>query len=214
MIRETTALILIDIQNDYFPGGLMPLDDMDRAAANAAKVLADARAHGLKIFHIRHVALSDTAPFFRPGKAGSEIHVSVRPGADEPVILKNRPNSFVGTNLETALHDAKVTDLYLCGAMSQMCVDATARAAVDLGFGVTVVEDACAAARVSFGGIVVPHAHVHAAIMAPLAASYGRVVTTHDLLKDTSGKSMLNAQETGCAKPDVSSDYQKASRSS
>lgn len=159
----------------------MPLDDMDRAAENAARLLADARARGLPVFHIRHIARSDDAPFFRPGTAGSEIHPIVQPLPAETVICKHRPNAFLGTGLVDALRKARITHLTLCGAMSQMCVDATARAAVDLGFAVTVVADACAAAGVHFGGVAVPSAQIHAAILAPLATSYAKVVTTKDL---------------------------------
>lgn len=177
-----TALILIDIQNDYFDGGLKPLDGMQAAAANAARLLQGFRAQHWPIFHIRHIAGSSEAPFFRPGTEGSEFHRSVQPGPDEVVFTKHRPNAFLGTGLEDALRKAGITHVTLCGAMSQMCVDASARAAADLGFGVTVVEDACAAASVSFGGVSVPAPQVHAAIMAPLAASYGKVLGTEAVL--------------------------------
>jgi len=176
-----TALILIDIQNDYFDGGLMALDSMDAAAANAARLLAGARIQQVPVFHIRHIAGSAEAPFFRPGTVGSEIHETVRPNPGETVIDKNRPNAFIGTSLEAALREAGIKHLTLCGAMSQMCVDATARAAADMGFAVTVVGDACAAASVSFGGVSVPSGYVQVAIMAPLAASYGKVVKTDDI---------------------------------
>lgn len=125
---------------------------------------------------------SDAAPFFHPGTAGSEIHVSVQPTGTEDVIEKSRPNSFVGTELKTLLRDRNVEKLTVCGAMSQMCVDATVRAAVDLGFKVTVAQDACAAAPVSHDGIDVPAEMVHAAIMAPLAASYALVQPTTECL--------------------------------
>jgi nicotinamidase-related amidase len=176
-----TALILIDIQNDYFDGGLMALDSMDAAAANAARLLTGARARKEAVFHIRHIAGSAEAPFFRPGTVGSEIHETVRPTPGETIIEKSRPNAFIGTGLEKALRAAGIQHLILCGAMSQMCVDATARAAVDLGLAITVVGDACAAASVSHGSVLVPSSHVHAAIMAPLAASYGKVVMTDDI---------------------------------
>lgn len=94
-----TALILIDIQNDYFPGGLMPLEDMETAADHAAVMLADARQRDERVFHIRHIAKSDTAPFFRPGTAGSEINAVVCPKPDESIIEKARPNAFFGTEL-------------------------------------------------------------------------------------------------------------------
>lgn len=177
-----TALILIDIQNDYFAGGRMPLQGIEAAAANAARLLTDARKRRMPIIHIRHIANSGEAAFFRPGTSGSEIHSTVWPDPGEIVIQKDRPNAFPGTRLATVLCDMEVTHLTLCGAMSQMCVDATARAAVDLGFDITVAEDACAAGQVRFNDICVPAGQVHAAIMAPLAASYGKVVTTEQLL--------------------------------
>lgn len=177
-----TALILIDIQNDYFPGGLMPLNHMETAAANSARLLEHARAQGHMICHIRHIAGSDSAPFFRPGTVGSETSAVVAPHDGEQIFIKSRPNSFVGTELEAALRGAGIKDVILCGAMSQMCVDATARAAVDMGFRATIVSDACAAARASHAGVDVLPEQVHAAIMAPLAASYGTVVFTADLV--------------------------------
>lgn len=102
----------------------------------------------------------------------------MQPIAGETVLEKSRPNAFIGTSLEADLRDAAITHLTLCGAMSQMCVDATTRAAVDLGFNVTVAEDACAAAQAQFGGVTVLAPQVHAAIMAPLAASYAKVIST------------------------------------
>lgn len=177
-----SALVLVDIQNDYFAGGLKPLEMMDVAAANAARLVAHCRRQELPIFHIRHIATSSKAPFFRPGTNGSEIHALVQPIENETILKKTRPNAFVGTPLEKKLREIGVEHLMLCGAMSQMCVDATARAAADLGFEVTVVEDACAAAAVSFGGVDVPPLQVHAAIMAPLMASYACVVRTAESL--------------------------------
>ncbi|SFU06971.1 cysteine hydrolase family protein [Sedimentitalea nanhaiensis] len=179
-----SALLIVDIQNDYFPGGLMPLPEMEAAAAKAAKLLKGARDRAEPIFHIRHIAASTDAPFFRPGTEGSCINAAVLPEAAEPVLEKSRPNSFVDTGLETMLREARITHLTICGAMSQMCIDATARAAVDLGFHVTVVSDACAAASVTFAGITVPHDHVHASIMAPLAASYAQVVDLDHITKE------------------------------
>ena len=179
-----TALILVDIQNDYFAGGRMALPGMEAAATQAAAILNMARAKALEIIHIRHIAPAD-APFFRDGTKGSDIHTSVRPSESEPVVIKDRPNSFVGTGLDDRLRAAGVDHLIICGAMSQMCIDATTRAAVDLGYQVTLVSDACTAASVSFDGVTVPAEHVHAAIMAPLAARYANVVKGADLLIPT-----------------------------
>lgn len=188
-----TALILIDIQNDYFPDfseSRMPLPAMKAAAGNAALLLAAARRNGTAIFHIRHVMASDAAPFFLPGSAGSEIHDSVQPLGSEEIIEKGRPNSFKDTRLEALLRDRNVDQVTLCGAMSQMCVDATARAAADMGFKVTVAQDACAAAAVTHDGIDVPAEMVHAAIMAPLAASYATVQPTRECLPGLTADSL------------------------
>lgn len=175
-----TALILVDIQNDYFAGGRMALPAMEAAATNAAATLDLARARNHDIIHIRHIAPAD-APFFGEGTKGSEIHTSVKPRKGEHVVEKTRPNSFVGTGLDDHLRAAGVDKLIICGAMSQMCIDATTRAAVDLGYKVTLVSDACAAASANFDGVDVPAEQVHAAIMAPLAARYASVVKAADL---------------------------------
>ncbi|MEO1638586.1 MAG: cysteine hydrolase family protein [Pseudomonadota bacterium] len=177
-----TALILIDIQYDYFDGGRMTLPNIDAAAENASHLLADFRLREAPLFHIRHINSSTQAAFFRPDTQGNEIHPVVAPLPGEPVIIKNRPSAFFGTDLAERLQTAGITKLVICGAMSQMCVDATTRAAVDMGFEVTVVEDACAAANVSFGGIDVPAGQVHASIMAPLAAAYAQVLKTKDFV--------------------------------
>lgn len=134
------------------------------------------------VIHIRHIAASDKAPFVHPGTKGSETEASVAPITGETVIIKDRPNSFQGTELKTLLERAQMTELTICGAMSQMCVNATVRAAVDLGFTVTLVHDASAAANASFDGVDVPAAQVHAAFMAPLASSYAKMVSTQSCL--------------------------------
>jgi nicotinamidase-related amidase len=172
------ALIVIDIQNDYFPGGKWTVDGMTQAAANAARLIADARDKGDKIVHVRHEIPSDTAPFFVPGSQGAQIHASVAPKAGETVIVKNHANSFRDTDLKNILDASGVRDVVICGAMSQMCIDGTARAAADSGYGVTLVDDACAARAMEFDGTSVPAAQVHAAFMAALGSSYARTVKT------------------------------------
>jgi nicotinamidase-related amidase len=177
-----TSLILVDIQNDYFPGGLWPVEGMEAAAANAATLLARARRDGIPVVHIRHEALSAEAPFFRPGSEGARIDDRVAPLPDETVILKHRPNSFHRTDLDAHLRGAGITRLIVAGAMSQMCIDATTRAAVDLGYEVIVAEDASAARALSLGDLAVPAASVHAAFMAALSGTYATVTQTQSLL--------------------------------
>jgi nicotinamidase-related amidase len=171
-----TALILVDIQNDYFDGGRWTLSKMDQASDNAARVLAHARKTGDMIVHIHHEIPSESAPFFRPGSKGAEIHPKVAPQAGEDVILKHNPNSFLNTRLHDTLASRGISNLVVVGAMSQMCVDATTRAASDLGYEVTVVHDACAARDAEYDGVAVPAAQVHAAFMSALDGTYATVV--------------------------------------
>ncbi|UOA26004.1 cysteine hydrolase family protein [Pseudosulfitobacter sp. DSM 107133] len=178
-MNTVTALVLVDIQNDYFDGGLWPLHDMDAAAEVAASVLAHARSRGWPVFHVFHHG-AETAPFFRPDTAGAEIHPSVTPIAGEAMILKHRPNSFLNTDLHRLLQTKGVTHLRLIGAMSQMCIDATARAARDLGYTVEIIAEACASRAINWNGTEVPAPLVHAAFMAALDGTYATVYPTLD----------------------------------
>ena len=174
----TTALVLVDIQNDYFPGGKMSLESMDAAAANAARLLAAFREQRLPIVHVRHLSVRPGATFFVPGTDGAEIHAAVAPRAGEAVVAKNFPNAFRATDLEPRLRAAGVDHVVIAGAMSHMCVDATTRAAFDHGFKCTVAEDACATRDLEFGGRTLPARDVHAAFMAALAVPYAKIART------------------------------------
>jgi nicotinamidase-related amidase len=179
----TRGLLIIDIQNDYFPGGAYPLVAPEAAAAATARVLEAFRATGEPVLHLQHVSEEDDATFMKPGTEGVEIHPSVAPAGDEPVIEKAAPNGFVGTGLEDTLRWRGIDQLVVAGMMSSMCVDATVRAAADAGFDVTVVHDGCAAPDLAFSGIVVPGAAVHAAFMAALADGYAKVVGADQLVE-------------------------------
>lgn len=170
------AILVVDIQNEYFPDGALPLVGIEDAVANAAKVIASARERGDLVVNIRHEAPG--ASIFVPGSKGVEIHSSVAPAEGEPVIVKNFPNSFRNTNLRDILDANGVTDVVVIGAMSHMCVDATTRAANDFGYATTTVHDACATRDLEFGGVTAPAAEVHTSIMAALAFAYGSVIST------------------------------------
>lgn len=176
------ALLIVDIQRDYFPGGAYPLVSPEQAAAATRRVLDAFRASGEPVLHVQHVWDAPDAAFMRPGTDGVEIHALVAPAGDEPVIQKAEPNAFIGTTLESELRTRDIDQLVVAGMMSSMCVDATVRAAVDLGFETTVVHDACAAPDLEFEGTTVPAASVHAAFMAALASGYASVVSADSLV--------------------------------
>jgi len=125
------ALLLVDIQNDYFPGGDMELADVAAASSKAAELLARFREAGRPLVHVRHEFESAAAPFFRPGTAGAEIHGSVAPLAGETVLTKHAVNAFHNTDLQARLEALGVKDLVIVGAMSHMCIEGTTRAAAD-----------------------------------------------------------------------------------
>ena len=179
---SSTALIVVDIQNDYFPGGKWPLVGAEAAADNAVRVIQAARDAGDFIVHIRHEFSSDDAPFFAPGSEGARLHPKVLNLEHEPVVLKHFANAFRETGLQALLKDKGVENLVIIGSMSHMCIDATTRAAADLGYTVKVLHDACASRNLEFEGSVVPAAQVHAAFMSALGFAYAEVLSTDTYL--------------------------------
>ena len=179
----TRTLLIIDIQDDYFPGGAMPLVEPDLAAAAASRLLAAFRDSGEEVVHVQHVWDAPDAAFMRPGTPGVEINVAVAPAEGEPVLTKDAPNSFLGTGLEQELRARSADELVIAGMMTSMCVDATVRAASDLGLSVAVAHDACAAPDLEFGGIEVPGKQVHAAFIAALGDGYARVESADRLAR-------------------------------
>jgi len=176
-----TALVVIDIQNDYFPGGKMELEGAEAAAAKAGVAIEKFRNGKLAVIHVRHLSVRPGATFFVPGTRGAEIHASVQPAAGEPVIEKNFPNSFRATVLEERLKALGVKNLVVAGMMTHMCVDASVRQAADLGYKITLLGDACATRAQSYGGETVPARQVHAAFLAALNGFYAKVINTHEL---------------------------------
>ncbi|OQR28349.1 cysteine hydrolase [Pseudomonas sp. Bc-h] len=177
-----SALIVVDIQNDYFPGGKWPLVGVDAAADNAARIIQATRDSGDLVVHIRHEFTSEDAPFFTPNSEGAKLHPKVLNKADEPVVLKHFVNSFRETELKQILDQHGIEKLVVIGAMSHMCVDGITRAAADMGYKVKVIHDACASRDLEFNGTTVPAAHVHAAFMAALGFAYAEVISTEALL--------------------------------
>jgi len=176
-----TALVIIDIQNDYFPGGAMELEGADAAGTKASEILKNFRERKLPVIHVQHLSVSPGSTFFIPGTRGAEIHAAVQPASGESVIEKNFPNAFRNTSLGENLERLGVNNLVVAGMMTHMCVDASVRQAADLGYKVTLLGDACATRAQSYGGETVPARQVHAAFLAALNGFYAKVVKTHEL---------------------------------
>jgi nicotinamidase-related amidase len=174
------ALVLIDIQNEYFPGGKLELARPDAAAARARAALDVARERGLEVIHVRHENPDPAAARFRSGTPGVEIHSSVAPLAGELVVVKNKVDSFAGTGLEARLREKGIGELAVCGMMTHMCVDAFLRAATARDYPCVLLSDATATRDLEWGGRKVAAADVKAAFYAAFAFFGARLVGAGD----------------------------------
>lgn len=164
------ALLIIDVQNDYFPEGACELKEPDKAVEKLLPLLAEFREKAFPVIHIQHLSKQGSRPFLVEGTEGAEIHASVQPLENEAIIEKQFPNSFWQTALEETLHTMQVDTLVLTGMMTHMCVSATARAAMERGFKVIVVDDACTTRDLVFDGETIPADTVHKTALAEIAS--------------------------------------------
>lgn len=177
-----TALIVVDIQNDYFPGGKWQLNAVDAAADNAARVIESARLRGDTVIHIRHETPAADALFFVPASHGAQLHSKARNQGDELVIVKHFMNPYRETLLREVLEQQGIQKVVVIGNMSHMCIDAVTRSSDDFGYATTVIHDACATHDLEFNQVKVPSALVHAAFMAALQFGYATVLSTDEYL--------------------------------
>lgn len=171
------ALVMIDCQNTYREG-VMQLVGVEAALKRARLLLERARDAGVPIFHVRHDAGPGT-PYDVTSQLGA-ISDEVAPAADEPVITKSHPNSFVNTDLQEQLRSAGAGNLVLAGFMTHMCVNSTARGAFNNGFAPTVVAAATATRDLPRGDHVIAAQALHEASLASIADLFGVVVSDVD----------------------------------
>lgn len=179
----TCGLLIIDIQNDYFPGGAMELTGAEPAAEQAEMLLQAARKKMIPVIHVQHLSSRPDATFFLPGTPGAGIHARVFPHPEEPVIIKHFPNSFRSTDLQDVLSRSGIDHLLVCGMMTHMCVDATVRAAADLGYRCTLAADACATRDLTCDGAIIPAASVHGAFLAALSGLYAKILPAAEIAR-------------------------------
>ena len=152
------ALVVIDIQNDYFPGGALPLWQAEDTEARILDAIGRAQAAGDRVILVRHLAPAGSG-LFAEDSAGSEIRAGILAAAsDAPVVIKRFADSFQDTALMDHLDG--VQDLLICGMMTQNCVVFTAMSRAADGFGVQVIGDLCTA----------PIAPVHLIALSALAS--------------------------------------------
>lgn len=172
VMGQKKALIIIDIQNFYFPGGHVPLEGAMEAATRASMILDQFRSEGEMVLHVRH----NYSP-------GGEIHKLVSPEGKEPVISKDHVNSFRGTSLDSILVSEGIKEIVFCGMQTHMCLEAGVRAANDLGYKCTVVADACATRDLKYGEHTVSARDVHLSTLQTLRGSYASIVSSEEYLQ-------------------------------
>jgi nicotinamidase-related amidase len=174
---KKTALLLVDIQNFYFPGDGPGLVNAEAASRNAKKVLELFRENQKLVVHVRHKA-----------SKGFEIHENVLPLESEKIITKTEVNSFLGTDLLGYLQSHKIERLVILGMQTHMCLEAAVRAAHDFGFECTVIEDACATKDLNFNGQVIKANDVHLSTLNTLVSGgYARILTLNAFIENKDG---------------------------
>lgn len=175
---KKSALLIIDVQNDYFPKGAHELVDANLVLDRILEVEEIAIAKNMSIYYIQHINHHESATFFQVGTKGAEIHSSLA-YQDAITVIKNRPNSFFETSLLKSLKAENITDLVVTGMMTNMCVDATVRAAHELGFNVTLLAGACTTKDQSWNGLTI-EAEIASAV---IYSSLSMLVSVQDYTK-------------------------------
>ena len=167
-----TALIIIDVQNFYYPGGIVPLENPESASLNCKKLLESFRAEDQTIVHVGHKV-----------RENGEFYTDVAPLEGEKVVMKSEVSAFNGTDLTAYLKENNVTKLVICGMQTHMCVEGAVRAGYDLGFAVVLVGDACATRTLKIGDNTVAGTDIHISTLDALDGTYATVVDTETFLK-------------------------------
>jgi len=183
-----TALLLLEIQNDYFPNGRIPLEKSLEASAKAQLILEAHRERKLPVIHVQHISTHPDAAYLLPCTKGAEFHSAVQPLKNETIIKKHYPNSFKDTGLLSHLRKNNINHLTICGMMTHLTIDATVRAAYDAGFSCTVIQDACAAHQLEFNHTQISEPQVHFAFLAALQMMYASVINTEEFLQKSGSK--------------------------
>lgn len=158
------ALIVIDVQNDYFPGGKLPLWNADETLGHIVNAISDAGKQGIDVILVKHIAdKSKGSGFFIPGTTGADIHPDILKAApDAPVVVKHRADAFNGTNLNAVLDKSGIEEILICGMQTQNCVGLSAISKNATPYKPAILSDCCtsetktvhAIALAGFGDIV------------------------------------------------------------
>lgn len=184
MTEIRKALLVIDVQNEYFTGRL-PVTYPEGSLGNILKAMDRAALADIPVAIIQHTAPSQDSPTFRKGSDGWKLHPEIEERKRDILIEKNLPGSFTGTELEKWLRDKGVSRVAICGYMTQMCCDTTARQAFHLGFQVDFLSDATGTLSMQNSAGSISASDLHRAVLVTMAAKFGRVMRTEEWITET-----------------------------
>jgi len=180
-LDNTTALLLIDVQQGLADPSLGARNNPG-AEANMMRLLSAWRERRQPVIHVRHCSVEPDSKL-RPELPGNAFKHEVKPRAGEKEITKTVNSAFISTGLEQYLRESGISSLVIVGLTTDHCVSATTRMASDLGFGVSLVADACAAfERHGYDGIHYTGEQIHRVNLVSLEHEFCSVCTTDELL--------------------------------
>lgn len=177
------ALLVIDVQYEYFTGKL-PVSYPKGSFTNILKAVDAANKNKIPVILIRHGAAQKDAAAFVQGSRGWEIHEELLKKEYVCIIDKHLPGSFTDTELEDYLRGLGIDTIVICGYMTQMCCDTTARQAVHRGFAVEFLSDATGTLDISNNAGKVTAEELHRAILVTQAMRFSKVISTDEWIKE------------------------------
>ncbi|WP_248767886.1 cysteine hydrolase family protein [Pseudomonas sp. MWU12-2345] len=178
---KTTALVVIDFQNEYF-SGRMPIPDGMKALENTKRLIAFADKEHIPVIHVQHIAPAGAAVFGIDGKT-VDFHPQMKPRPQDKIIQKTTVSVFASTDLDAQLKKVGVKTLIISGLMTHACVAGAARDAVPLGYSVVVASDATATRAITrANGHSVSKDELHNSALAEIEDTFGSVLTTSQIV--------------------------------
>jgi len=189
MTNQTTAVLVIDAQKEYAPGGALAITGIEKPLAKISKILSSARANKHLIIHIRHISPDPGDTSFAAGLPGVEFIPDVQPQHNEVVLTKHYPGSFTNLRLDHLLLKKGIEQVIICGFSTFLCCDTTSREAYQKGYKVYFVEDAMA----SFDLPDICGSELHKTTCAIQKVIFSQVVSTDYLVKEILSTNSLSA---------------------
>ena len=179
-MKTNEALLVIDVQNEYFEGGKMPITYPTNSFENIKETMRAARKNGIPIILIQHTETWEQADSFRPGTRQHEIHPEVLEIGGDITIEKHKPSSFHETSLDSHLKEHNINTITICGFMTQMCCDTTARQGAHMGYQVNFLSDATGTLDFTNNAGHVSAKVLHETTLVTQAFAFSKVMTSAD----------------------------------